>query len=416
MAGASEQIDRFSTAAEGWRIIAGNPDPRVSARELCRLFAKVLEASTVGMEFHDPEGYSWREQVEQVGIPVSTGHWEKPFPDGKSLWFFEGGMDRITEFDSVLDLLSEQWIRCERPTRKPSARLLVKPMSFPFNPAWIAVSRFSRTVLFRLPELCQSVRPLLLIGETGSGRNYLAQLIHRSGPDPFSPFTSLEEKASKESGTLFIPDWEHRTAQERKSLLQDERRIIAAMTPGKDVDDIIRAWELSTSRTGQMMRVPSLRERRKDIPLLASHFLEIAARSIGRITPGISPVALEVLKTHRWDGNARELAEAMSLSMESLPYNSPLLEVENLPPAIRGAEPKSAEESFAKRLIMLECDMLEEELRRQNGNITHTARAMGLTPRQVSWRLKKYGINSREFKPKKPPGCSLKRITPIDIP
>ena len=157
-------------------------------------------------------------------------------------------MDRITEFESVLDLLSEQWIRCERPTRKPSARLLVKPMILPFNPAWIAVSRFSRTVLFRLPELCQSVRPLLLIGETGSGRNYLAQLIHRSGPDPFSPFTILEEKASKESGTLFIPDWEHRTAQERKSLLQDERRIIAAMTPGKDVDDIIRAWELSNQQ------------------------------------------------------------------------------------------------------------------------------------------------------------------------
>ncbi len=43
MAGASERIDRFSTAAESWRIIAGDPDPRVSARELCRLFARVLD-------------------------------------------------------------------------------------------------------------------------------------------------------------------------------------------------------------------------------------------------------------------------------------------------------------------------------------------------------------------------------------
>ena len=74
----------------------------------------------------------------------------------------------------------------------------------------------------------------------------------------------------------------------------------------------------------------------------------------------------------------------MSLSMESLPYNSPLLEVENLPPAIRGAEPKSAEESFAKRLIMLECDMLEEELRRAKRQYhTHGSGHGSYTPASV---------------------------------
>ena len=135
----------------------------------------------------------------------------------------------------------------------------------------------------------------------------------------------------------------------------------------------------------------------EDIPFLAGRFLEQLTAGTGFPVPEISPSAVEALSIYTWPGNVRELKESMAWALERT--DGSRIEVNNLPPAVRGAVGTHPERSFPQRMVTLEYEALKEELSRQHGNITRTARALGLTPRQVSWRVRKYGINTREFKP-----------------
>ena len=150
---------------------------------------------------------------------------------------------------------------------------------------------------------------------------------------------------------------------------------------------------------GRILTVPPLRERREDIPALAGIFLEESTAPRGMRTPGIVPAAVTVLRTYAWPGNVPELRTAVLRALESPGGPVGEIGVDRLPPEIRGAVLSSGETSFPEQLIALEYEALKKELARQRGNMTRTARALGLTPRQVSWRVRKYGIDPRDFKP-----------------
>ncbi|RLW70161.1 MAG: hypothetical protein B6D68_01235 [spirochete symbiont of Stewartia floridana] len=67
----NESIDQFNLAVEGWRIINQHSDPRCSARKLCRLFAVLLKASCVRLEYDNSRGYCWSESVKILLPPPS---------------------------------------------------------------------------------------------------------------------------------------------------------------------------------------------------------------------------------------------------------------------------------------------------------------------------------------------------------
>jgi DNA-binding NtrC family response regulator len=154
---------------------------------------------------------------------------------------------------------------------------------------------------------------------------------------------------------------------------------------------------LKTGGRGSILVIPPLRNRKEDIPILAGRFLEQLTDESGYPVPDLSATAVEALSNYCWPGNVRELKVVMSWALEK--GVTARIGVDELPPAIRGALQKSPESSFPARLAALEYEALKEELSRQRGNMTKTARALGLTPRQVSWRVRKYGIEPRDFKP-----------------
>ncbi len=396
-------LDQIRVLNDGWQIIVNYNDSRQSARQLCRLFAEVLKASTVGMEFNDVEGYSWKEQVDQVGANTSTGFWERPFTDNQSRWFFDGGKSLIPEFSPVLDLLTHQWKHYQNPPEeRPGYRHRMKSVSSSYNPAWFSVSQLSRQVLDVLPRLWNTLHPLLLIGESGSGRAYLAEIMHRNGPFPSEPFAVYRNDVLNRMGTLLVPDWDKINHQKRKTLLAYKQRIIAKTSDINNASEISRQWKSETNDSGLILRVPSLRERQEDIPLLANHFLEMAALNTGRKAPGIEPMTLEVLKKNHWPGNIRELEETMVYILNRTPFRTQCINVEDLPPTVRGMTTDTVNGEFSSRFTSMEIDVMKLELQQQNGIITHTARALGMTPRQVSWRLKRYGIDPKAFKKRKP--------------
>ncbi len=396
----------YRIAAEGWRILSQYKESREGARHLLKWLAKIMDITFIGIRYFDSvSDYGWEERVlrNKASLPAqfeTSRLKSRPFPVGKSSWLLDASESAEEEYGSLLDLFAEQWLSGTVPAAiSKGNRPREADSNNDVNNAWVAVSRSARIVLNRLSQLGQSVKPLLLIGETGSGRSHVAALIHKNGFDPSKPFLREPDPIDfSAGGTCFIPSWENASARYRSLYLNTPARIIASAKSGNGEDVLRKEWKDLTGGEGLILTVPSLRERKEDIPLLADEFLKTGAASCGRKSPVLSPAAMELLYHYSWPGNTRELKETM---IRSLSYAEKELVPEDLPAAIRGSRNASTDRPFPEKLIAIEYRALKEELTRQRGNMTRTARALGLTPRQVSWRVRKYGIDPRDFKPQR---------------
>jgi len=195
-------------------------------------------------------------------------------------------------------------------------------------------------------------RTVLLVGEPGTGKELLARAIHRAGPDPEAPFLSLscatipralleaelfgEARGGRDgrpgllelagAGTLFLDEVGELPASLQPKLLRaiEEGRVrrvgsarevevrcrfVAATT--RPVDEIVPEENLREDLLFRLsalrIRVPPVREREGDVPLLVRHFLEEIARDRGLGAREPTPEAMELLEAHTWPGNVREL-------------------------------------------------------------------------------------------------------------
>jgi DNA-binding NtrC family response regulator len=152
---------------------------------------------------------------------------------------------------------------------------------------------------------------------------------------------------------------------------------------------------------------PPLRERGRDIEILAQHFVRKAALAAGRKVHGISPEALTALQAYSWPGNVRQLEWAMERAV--LLGEEDLIELADLPPEIMqpaptlaasavptggdggGPQPVIPERTWEDH----EKAKILEALQRTNWNITRSAQLLGMTFRTLQYRLEKFGIKRR---------------------
>jgi DNA-binding NtrC family response regulator len=158
------------------------------------------------------------------------------------------------------------------------------------------------------------------------------------------------------------------------------------------------------------IKLPPLRERKEDIPLLVFHFIEKHKKELKGRSLEISEKALQALETYPWPGNVRELENAMLRSM--LLTRSNRIEVEDLPPEIRGEErepmypiPRDSQELKRikwqlKRKVEDEVErvFLREALKRNKGNISKTALDIGMDRRQLQNLIRKHRIIVKEYR------------------
>ena len=150
--------------------------------------------------------------------------------------------------------------------------------------------------------------------------------------------------------------------------------------------------------------IPPLRERLEDVPLLLRHFVRISNERLGTRISGIVPGAMQVLLAYRWPGNVREmqnliermviLAESDHLTLNDLPPNMALA----APPFHSPAMGKPTEMDLPRTLSgdsleAIERREIEASLKRNGWVQVRAARELGLTQRQIGYRIKKYGLS-----------------------
>jgi DNA-binding NtrC family response regulator len=134
------------------------------------------------------------------------------------------------------------------------------------------------------------------------------------------------------------------------------------------------------------LQIPRLKDRPADIPVLARLFLERAAENLGRPAPRLSEAALDRLLGYAWPGNVRELENLMERV-------AILAEDEVRPEDLALGESEPARPVSMKQI---ERQAIEDALRIHQGNRTAAARQLGISLRTLQYRLKEYGITSKE--------------------
>ncbi len=274
------------------------------------------------------------------------------------------------------------------------------------------------------PRAAASWRPVLLAGEAGTGKHWLARLLHALGPQPHQPFTvwPAEPTASNlgdaqagsgafsppAAGSLFLPEAAHLPpdgqAQLSRILAAQEAgaiaaastqnlRILAATTQdlGKSAAEGRFRADLLRQLSAFSFFLPPLRRRSQDIPLLLEGFLNLAAQDYGRAL-AFSPQAMELCTLYGWPGNLLEMANLVERLAVSVPH--PVFEVRDLPGhlltgALRDAGPALPSQS---RLKELERREVVAALERHRWVQSQAAAELGLTLRQIGYRVKQFGL------------------------
>ena len=152
--------------------------------------------------------------------------------------------------------------------------------------------------------------------------------------------------------------------------------------------------------------LPPLRERREEIPHLSTYFLREASERLAKPDLHISSEALDVFSQYWWPGNVRqlknEIQRAVALSAPGgtiePPHLSPEISAPRMPtaspalPAVRNAR---SDANLASAVEQVERDMIQAALDRAGGNISETARALGLTRRGLYLKLRRLGLDVR---------------------
>ncbi len=295
-----------------------------------------------------------------------------------------------------------------------------------------------------IAKVARSQAPIYISGESGTGKELVARLIHERGPRADAPFIAVNcgaipselmeseffghKKGSftgavadkdglfqaADGGTLFLDEIAElpmpmqvkllRAIQEKavravgmETETSVDVRILSATH--KDLGRLVQAGEFRQDLFYRInvieLHVPSLRERREDIPALASHILAKLGRQTGIEPPTLSDSALARLTSHPFPGNVRELENILERAL-TLSNGSAITEQELVPPAAAdtdldgyrpGSEPLDAYVSRVER------DAIEKALEQTRGNKTAAAQLLGVTFRSLRYKLAKLGID-----------------------
>ncbi|MCA9124056.1 MAG: sigma-54-dependent Fis family transcriptional regulator [Planctomycetaceae bacterium] len=282
---------------------------------------------------------------------------------------------------------------------------------------------------------------VLVIGESGTGKELVARSLHLNSPrrgKSFLPincaaipdtlieselfghekgaFTGASDKRkgvfqAAEGGTLFIDEIGEMPLGLQSKLLRAienkkimpvgssheipvDIRLIAATN--RDLEEGVRSKEFREDLYYRLkvvvLRIPPLRDRRDDIPLLVRFFIDQIASEANRRVRDITPAAMDALRKYEWPGNVRELRNTLEgIIVLSLKEQ---IDLDDVPPHIRDAKCRTSKDIFEAGMTLqeMEREAIRRALEITNGHRGETAQRLGVSVRTLQRKVKEYDL------------------------
>jgi Nif-specific regulatory protein len=311
----------------------------------------------------------------------------------------------------------------------------------------IGKSKAMQQVYDQIGAVTKGETTVLIRGESGVGKELVAQAIHYNSPRASRPFVKVNcaalspslleselfghEKGAftgatrqrkgrfemAHSGTIFLDEIGDfplatqilllRVIQEREfervggtETIKTDVRIVAAtnrnleeqMKQGLFREDLYYRLNVFP------IFVPSLQKRRTDIPLLADFFTERYGRTCHKNISRISTPAIDMLMSYHWPGNVRELENCIERAV--LMTDDDVIHSHHLPPTLQTADATGTLHAGTLQATLdnVERELIVEALKANNGNMTKAAIELGITERIMGLRVKKHNIKVRQYK------------------
>ncbi len=300
----------------------------------------------------------------------------------------------------------------------------------------------------RVFELVKKVSPsnasVVISGESGTGKEVVARAVHNLSPRKDKPFIALNCSAipatlieselfgyergaftgadqrrlgnfeMAHDGTLFLDEIGDlplelqakflRVLEERKirrlggrSEVEVDVRVICATH--RDLKEEIRRGRFREDLYFRLhvftIGLPTLKERREDIPLLVHHFIEKFNAETGKHVQGVSPLAMSVLQGYAWPGNIRELRNTVERAM--ILVEGDVIGEEQLPPDMQATRPEAATLRVPLGIPVekVEKEYILASLQRNGGNKARTAELLGISEKTLYNKLNRYAAEAR---------------------
>ncbi|HET9949916.1 MAG TPA: helix-turn-helix domain-containing protein, partial [Longimicrobiales bacterium] len=165
-----------------------------------------------------------------------------------------------------------------------------------------------------------------------------------------------------------------------------------AMRKGKFREDLYYRLNVFT------IFMPALRDRKTDIPLLVDHFVEKYSTSLGKAVRRVSTPAIDMLMSYHWPGNVRELENCIERAV--LVSTGGVIHGHDLTATLQTAQGSGTlpAASLEHQVSEYEKDLILDALKTARGNQTEAARILQTTPRIIGYKIKKYGLEPRQYR------------------
>jgi Nif-specific regulatory protein len=386
-----------------------------------------------------------KESISFLGVPILLHGKSIGVLNVDRLFGDEIPFDEDIRLLSIIATLIAQFVSLNRQVRLREAKLLkdrslfckdepdshIRLFMVGKSPSMVAVQR-------QVEKVAPSRASVLLLGESGTGKSLIAKILHELSTRSTAPFVKINcaslpenlleselfgyEKGAfsgavkakpgrveqAEGGSIFLDEVGELTLPLQAKLLRflqekEFERLGSTRTRKVNVrvmaatnKDLASSVADGTFREDLYYRlnvfpihVPPLRERKEDIPDLLRHFLDKISQEYGRKL-GISTAALALLTKYDWPGNVREmenLIERMVIMADNDEIDAGLL------PAFLREHGKEQGSEPLSRIAEMERKEVIAALERNSWNKTHTARELGITLRQIGYRVRKFGLD-----------------------
>ena len=309
----------------------------------------------------------------------------------------------------------------------------------------IATSRPMGTVFSLIKKILDTKTTVLLLGESGVGKEKVAHEIHYQGNRKQGPFIcvncaaipselveselfghkkgaftgAIDDRKGKfeeaHQGTLFLDEIGELSLEVQCKLLRvlQDKEVVKVGSNKSDIYDVrvVAATNVNLEEKvskGEFrkdlyyrlnvfpIKIPPLRNRKDDIIPLSDFFVNKFSREASKRIIRISTSALDMLMAYHWPGNVRELANVIERAV--LMSENGVLQGRDLPPSLQLPEKSHPISSLELRLQQFERDIIIDSLKAHKGNMRQAALNLGITERKMNLRVRRYNIDRSKFK------------------